>query len=258
MPHFSHDGYAIYYEVHGHGAPVVLLHGMSMSFTGSYGAFGWVEWLTSHGLQAVAMDFRGHGKSDKPHQVSAYGSAALGGDVLALLDHLGLAKASLVGYSHGSVIALHLLHTAPQRFDKGVLLATGDGLMGLPPYVLSEVTARLAAAIERDTFPADLPKHEAAYWNFATNISGDRIAAAAAVRAEYPHCSAADLVRATMPILVVSAEKDPVLGRGVRLASTLPRGRYLEIPGVDHFQLATSEYAKNEVCWFLDTRQEGQ
>ena len=258
MPHFSHDGYAIYYEVHGTGAPVVLLHGMSMSFTGSYRTFGWVDWLVDHGLQAVAMDFRGHGRSDKPHQVSAYGSSALGGDVLALLDHLGIEKAALVGYSHGSVIALHLLHTAPQRFTKGVLMATGDGLMGLPPYVLSEVTARLAAAIEHDSNPLDLPRHEAAYWDFATHGSGDRIAAAAMLRGDYPHCSAADLSKATMPVLVVSAEKDPVLGRGSRLAEALPRGRYLEIPGVDHFQLATSDYAKNEVCWFLDTPQEGQ
>ena len=258
MPQFDHDGPAIHYEVHGSGAPVLLLHGMSMSFTGSYLAFGWVEWLNSHGLQAIAMDFRGHGKSDKPHEVSAYGSAALGGDVLALLDHLGLQKVSLVGYSLGSVIALHLLHSAPERFDKAVLMATGDGLMGLPPHVLSQVTARLAAAIERDSYPDDLPKHEAAYWNFATKVGGDRVAAAAAVRAEYPHCSAEDLRKATMPVLVVSAEDDPVLGRGARLAEALPRGRYLEIPGVDHFQLASSEHAKNEVCWFLDTRQEGQ
>lgn len=258
MAHFERDGYAIYYELHGSGAPVVLLHGMSMSFTGSYRTFGWVDWIVDHGLQAVAMDFRGHGKSDKPHDVSAYGSTVLGGDVLALLDHLGIKKASLVGYSHGSVIALHLLHSAPQRFDKAVLMAAGDGLMGLPPYVLSEVTARLAAAIEHDTEPVDLPRHEAAYWDFATHGCRDRIAAAAMLRAEYPHCSLADLSRATMPVLVVSAENDPVVGRGSRLAEALPRGRYLEIPGEDHFQLATSDYAKNEVCWFLDTRQEGQ
>ena len=258
MPHFNHDGHAIYYEVQGSGAPVVLLHGMSMSFTGSYRAFGWVEWLVDHGLQAIAIDFRGHGKSDKPHQASAYGSAALGGDVLALLDHLGLKTASLMGYSHGSVIALHLLHTAPERFDKAVLMATGDGLMGLPPYVLSEVTARLAAAIERDAYPADLPKHEAAYWSFATDGNRDRVAAAAMLRAEYPHCTPTDLGRATMPVLVVSAENDPVLGSGSRLAQALPRGRYMEVAGVDHFQLATSIDAKNEVCWFLDTRQEGQ
>ena len=128
MSHFPRDGFSIHYETHGSGLPVVLLHGICVSFAGNFGAYGWIERLRGQGLRVIGMDFRGHGQSDKPHDSSAYGTTHLADDVIALLDHLGLDRVSLMGYSLGSVVALHLLHTHPERFTRGVLIATGDGL----------------------------------------------------------------------------------------------------------------------------------
>ncbi len=251
MPHFSRDGFSIHHETHGHGLPVVMLHGICVSFTGNFGAYGWIERLSGQGLQVVGMDFRGHGRSDKPHDPSAYGSVNLAGDVIALLDHLGLEKVALMGYSLGSVVALHLLHTHPDRFTRGVLIATGDGLLGLPPYAQLEIAPKLAQALDREQYPADLPKHVAAYWNFATQVGGDREAAAAAARSHYPPCTTAEASQVRCPVLVVSGERDPVLGTGPKLAQALPHGRYLEIPGADHFNLTLNEQAQAAVACFL-------
>lgn len=256
MSHFSRDGFSIHYETHGSGPPVVLLHGICVSFAGNFGAYGWIERLCGQGLQVIGMDFRGHGQSDKPQDPSSYGSINLADDVIALLDHLGLDRVSLMGYSLGSVVALHLLHTHPERFTRGVLIATGDGLLGLSPYSQAEVAPKLAHALDQPNYPSHLPKHVATYWNFATKVGGDRLAAAAAARASYPPCSPAQLNQVACPVLVVSGEQDPVLGTGPLLAQALPRGYYLEIPGADHFNLTLNEQAQKAVATFLCERED--
>lgn len=258
MSHFSRDGFSIHYETHGSGLPVVLLHGICVSFAGNFGAYGWIERLRGQGLRVIGMDFRGHGQSDKPHDSSAYGTTHLADDVIALLDHLGLDRVSLMGYSLGSVVALHLLHTHPERFTRGVLIATGDGLIGLPPFTQAEIAPKLAQALDRPDYPADLPKHVATYWSFATKVSGDRVAAAAAARADYPPCTLAEAGNVNCPVLVVSGELDPVLGTGPRLAQALPFGRYMEIPGADHFNLTLNEQAQFAVADFLSAPEDDQ
>jgi hypothetical protein len=82
VPHFVNDGLALHYEVHGEGAPVVLLHGGAVSFERNYAMFGWIERLNERGFQVVGLDFRGHGGSDKPHDAAPCGSAKLASDVL--------------------------------------------------------------------------------------------------------------------------------------------------------------------------------
>lgn len=251
MAVFTHDGFSLHYEVHGEGRPVVLLHGITVSFAGNYAGFGWIERLRARGLQVIGLDFRGHGKSDKPHDPAAYGATALAGDVIALLDHLKLERASLIGYSLGSVIALKLLQTQTTRCDRSVLIATGDGLIGLPPFTLTDINPLLLDALNRTEYPADLPQHIATYWMLATRIGGDRLASAAAARGDYPAASAQTLAHIDTSVLVISGERDPVLGTGAQLAAALPQGRYLEIAGADHFQLSTDDRAQNAVADFL-------
>jgi len=132
MPHFTNDGHALYYEVHGKGHPVVLVHGGAVSFERNYAMFGWIERLNASGLQVIGLDSRGHGKSAKPREARAYGTTNMAGDVLALLAHLDIERASIVGYSIGGAIALHLAHAHPERVSSAALVAVGDGLLGLP------------------------------------------------------------------------------------------------------------------------------
>jgi len=248
---FANNGLQLHYEVHGKGRPVVLLHGGTVSFEQNFALHGWIERLNKEGLQVIGLDFRGHGKSDKPHDTAAYGTARLAGDVVALLDHLKLARVSLVGYSIGTAVALHLLHTLPKRFDKAALIATGDGLAGFPPHTLDAVTPWLALVIARRDYPKDLPRHLATYWNFVERSGGDRDALRAFASAKYPSLSTDQAAQITAPVLVVSGALDLVLGRGRRLAATLAQGRYLEIAGADHFSLATDAEVQDAVASFI-------
>jgi pimeloyl-ACP methyl ester carboxylesterase len=228
-----------------------MLHGITVSFAGNFGAWGWIERLTAKGLQVVGLDFRGHGRSEKSADPQAYGTKNLAGDVIALLDTLEIARASIVGYSLGSTVALHLLHTFPDRCARSALIATGDGQLGYPPYSSAEVMPQLCDAVSRSHFPTDLPDHVAAYWNFATHVGGDRASAAAAARAAYPPCSDAEAARISALVLVVSGENDLVLGTGARLAQALPQGKYLEIQNADHFSLSVDATVQTAVADFL-------
>lgn len=251
MPSFRNADIRLHFEVCGDGRPLICLHGGTVSFQANYAAFGWPEKFIARGFQVVGLDFRGHGKSDKPHDARSYGTANLAADVIGLLDHLGLDRVDLVAYSIGTAIALHLLQTIPTRLDRVALVATGDGLVGLPPHEFSRVLPALAVVADRSEYPQDLPKHAAAYWNFIEATGGDRAAMKAFAEAHYPPLSVADAQCIKHPILVVSGESDRVLGRGPRLASALGNAQYLEVAGADHFSLAADETVKDAVATFL-------
>lgn len=251
MNRFDNNGVSLAYEVHGDGTPVVMLHGGAVSFAGNFGAFGWIERLNARGLQVIGTDARGHGNSDKPLDPAMYGTEALSGDVLALMDHLEIERAALVGYSIGTTIALHLLHTHPGRFIAGALVATGDGIIGLSPLNFPAILPILAETLARNEYPEDLPPHAAAYWTMATQIAGGREAVAAGAKADYPPCTPEEAGTVEIPVLVVSADNDLVLGTGARLAEALPKGTYLEIAGADHFMLALDEAVQTAVADFL-------
>jgi len=251
VPHFENDGLSLYYEVHGTGLPVVMLHGGAVTFAGNYGLCGWIERLTARGLQVVGTDARGHGQSAAPRDPSGSGIAVLSGDVIALLDHLEIDRAAVVGYSIGTTIALHLLHTHPDRFRAGALVATGDGIIGIGPMTFPAILPILVETLERPEFPSDLPSHAAMYWTFAEQVAGNRQGVAMMARGDFTPCAPEEAASIDAPVLVVSGENDPVLGTGARLAHAFPKGRYVEIPGADHFSLAIDETVQSEVVDFL-------
>jgi pimeloyl-ACP methyl ester carboxylesterase len=251
VPTIQNGGLHIHYEVHGDGHPVVLLHGGTVSFKYNYADLGWIAPLNAAGLQVIGVDFRGHGNSGKPHDAASYGTANLASDVTAVLDHLGLQTVSLIGYSIGTAVALRLMQSAPARFDRAALIATGDGLIGHPPHTFARILPALALVIGRTEYPRDLPKHLAAYWNFIQATGGDTKALLALAQADYPPLSAAEAGAIPIPTLVVSGQNDLVLGRGPGLSKALGCGEYLEIEGADHFSLALAGEVKRHVAAFL-------
>lgn len=251
VPQFENGGFSLHYEVHGAGAPVLLLHGGAVSFAVNFGLVGWIERLTTNGFMVIGLDARGHGNSQGSRNPADYGQEVLAGDAIALLDHLGIERAALVGYSIGTTIALHLLHTHPDRFTSSALVATGDGIVGYPPLTFPAILPVLAETLRREEFPADLPPHIAMYWTFATEACGDREAVRAGASADYPPCSVEEAASIEIPVLVVSGSADLVLGQGPRLAEALPKGTYLEFPDRDHFMLAIDEQVQTSVAEFL-------
>ncbi|MGZ8841643.1 MAG: alpha/beta fold hydrolase, partial [Candidatus Aminicenantales bacterium] len=114
---FDSNGVKIRYVTEGEGVPVVLIHGwMADSSMWGRDRSGNTKLDTSgaNGFQLIALDCRGHGKSDKPHDQKMYGPE-MAADVVRLLDHLKIQKAYLVGYSSGAFIAGKVAATHPKR-----------------------------------------------------------------------------------------------------------------------------------------------
>ena len=114
MPYASHGDVRIYYRVEGRGPPLVLLHGFGGSSEQFY-FMGWVDTLRDHHL-LIAIDARGHGESDRPHEPEAYRMDLRVGDVTAVLDHLRIDRAHCLGYSDGGEVALGAAKFARGRF----------------------------------------------------------------------------------------------------------------------------------------------
>ncbi len=116
---FTHAGRTLSYAVHGSGPRVVVLtHGLLMDrrmFTNLASA------LAARGHRVVTVDMLGHGASDQPHDMMAYSMPLFGKDVIALLDHLGVAQAVIGGTSLGANVALEAAVAAPDRV-RGLVL----------------------------------------------------------------------------------------------------------------------------------------
>ena len=109
------SGMQMYYEMHGQGYPLVLIHGLSA--TSLIWAFQVPEF--SRDYRVVIMDLRGHGQSDKPEMEYSIGLFAR--DVVALMEHLGIERAHIVGVSMGGMVAQQLALDYPQRVKRLVL-----------------------------------------------------------------------------------------------------------------------------------------
>ena len=125
MPHFSSAGVEIAYEVEGEGKPILLVHGFSATAADNWVRTGWVQALTRARYKVVTFDLRGHGASQKLYEADDYDIEKMAGDALALMDHLGIEKTDLMGFSMGAGIAMRLAARHGTRFGKVVLAGMG-------------------------------------------------------------------------------------------------------------------------------------
>jgi pimeloyl-ACP methyl ester carboxylesterase len=96
---FEANGVRLHYVVVGHGTPVILVHGLAFNHAAEWKLPRIFQRLSQQ-YRVIALDNRGHGKSDKPYDPAQYG-LELVDDVVRLMDHLGIARAHVVGYSLG-------------------------------------------------------------------------------------------------------------------------------------------------------------
>ena len=118
--YFDSDGVKLHYLQAGEGETVVLLHGFSGSAVGLYLEPGTIDALVAAGFRVVAVDQRGHGDSDKPHDADSYGLEMVE-DVRRLLDHLEVNEVHLAGYSMGAKVANTFRERYPRRLRSVVL-----------------------------------------------------------------------------------------------------------------------------------------
>lgn len=117
------DGIRIHYTVEGNGEPIVLVHGYGVNADFNWRVPGVTDTLArTH--KVIAMDVRGHGLSSKPRDPEKYGVEMVK-DVVRLLDHLGIDKAHVAGYSMGGFITLKLVTMFPERLLTAIPCAAG-------------------------------------------------------------------------------------------------------------------------------------
>src|SRR2546422_1170801 len=145
------NGINLYYETHGSGRPLILLHGG----LGSGEMFGPILPTLSERHGVITVDLQGHGRTadiDRPIDVRL-----MADDIAALIDHLGLDKPDLVGYSLGGGVAFFTAVKYPQKVGKLVVASANIRRDAIPPEMLAQQAQVSSAAIE---FMKDTPMYQ--------------------------------------------------------------------------------------------------
>ncbi len=226
---FRSDDAEIAYLDAGEGAPIVLVHGFASTKETNWVVPGWVDALTHAGRRAIALDNRGHGASTKLYDPARYHSAVMAQDVRALMDHLRLLEADVMGYSMGARIAAYLALEHPERVRKLVFGGLGFRLVegvGLPENI--------AHALEAPSLADVRDEQGRAFRTFAERTGSDLKALAACIRGSRQTLTRAEVARIAAPTLIAVGTKDPIAGSAQALAALMPNARALDIPGRDH------------------------
>lgn len=258
---FNSNGVKIRYVTAGKGEPVVLLHGW-MSDGGMWGRLDTNP--MSEEFQLIALDLRGHGKSDKPHEVDKYG-AEMAEDVIRLLDHLKLPKTHLVGYSMGAIVAGKVAATHPNRVLSIVYGGQAPVFTGKNKVDAREVEV-FAKAVEEgkdlgeylmEVLPGDKAKLTADQAKALAKIAyaGKDVKAFAAAGRGIKNLDVTmeQLKKCKAPFLFIhgSKEADATKQRAANIVQLLGRGEVKVIDGADHVTTLANPVFGKTVSEFL-------
>jgi pimeloyl-ACP methyl ester carboxylesterase len=250
MPTFRNGNVEIAYLDQGAGDPIVLVHGFASNKEVNWVQPGWVSTLTRDGRRVIALDNRGHGQSTKLYDPAQYHTNLMAEDAVALIDHLGLGRTDVMGYSMGaritSVIAAR--HAGDVRAailgGVGTNVIAGAGLRG-----------DVAEALEAPSIHDVTDPTGKAFRLFAEQTKSDLRALAACLRGSRGAAlSRAELQSISVPVLVATGTKDDVVGSPHDLAELIPGAQALDIPNRDHMLAVGDRVFKSGVLAFLKER----
>ena len=246
---FRHDGLEFaYFDEGPRDAPVSLLvHGFASSAFVNWVQPGWVQTLTQAGRRVIAIDNRGHGGSSKPHDAAAYHPALMAEDATALLDHLGIAEADVLGYSMGARISTFMALAHPNRVRSLVLGGLGIGLVhGVGDW------DPIAAALLAPSLDDVTHERGRMFRAFADKTRSDRVALAACISSNRALVTEAEVGRILQPVLICVGTRDDIAGSPHDLADLFPDARAVDIPNRDHMLAVGDRVFKAEVLRFYD------
>lgn len=250
MNTFDSDGTEIAYIDEGNGTPVLLIHGFASNVQTNWVVPTWTGFLRGKGHRVIAFDNRGHGRSAKPHDQAAYGAPLMAEDARRLLDHLGIARAHVMGYSMGARISAFLALAHPHR----VRTATFGGL-GINMVRGMAGTGPIAAALEAPSIDDVTNPTARTFRAFAEQTNSDLKALAACIRSARDPLTREDVARIACPVLVAVGDGDVVGGSADDLAALIPGAEALVIPGRDHMKAVGDKVYKEAVAEFLARHQ---
>ena len=251
MAIFHNGEVEIAYFDTGDGEPIVLVHGFASSKEFNWVNPSWVGTLTEAGRRVIALDNRGHGASSKLYDPAAYEMALMAGDVRALLDHLRIERADVMGYSMGARITAFLAVHHPERVRSaifgglGIRMVEGHG-GSLAPTIVAALEAPSLADVTDPTGRS--------FRRFADQTKSDLKALAACMSRPRRRLSREQVAAIGAPVLVAVGTKDDVSGSGAELAALIPGARLLDIPDRDHMLAVGDKVFKAGVLDFLNQR----
>lgn len=249
MPSFQSDGVRIAYWDEGQGDPILLIHGFASNAGTNWVDSGWVQALVASGRRVIAFDNRGHGQSEKLYAPENYGAPTMAEDARALLDHLGIERADVMGYSMGARISAFLVLKHPERVRSVIFAGLGinmvRGMVGTGP---------LAKALEAKSIDDVTNDTARSFRAFAEHTKSDLAALAACMRGPREKVTPELLACIQVPALVAVGTEDVIGGSGAELAGLIPGAKLLDIVGRDHMKAVGDARFKQGVLDFLTQR----
>jgi pimeloyl-ACP methyl ester carboxylesterase len=211
------------------GVPVFLIHGFASSAHVNWVFTGWVKTLTDAGYRVIALDHRGHGASEKPHEPEFYTPSLMARDATNLLDHLNIADAHFIGYSMGARVSAFVAKSEPQYVRSLTFGGLGIGLVEGVGDWDPIADALLAPSLDEVT-------HERGrmFRAFADQTKSDRYALAACIASNRVLVTEAEASQMAMPTLIVVGTEDDIAGSPEELEALMPNATAIDVPGRDH------------------------
>ena len=212
----------LYYEIHGEGTPLVLLHG-GLGHSGHWK--NQLPVLSEH-YKVITVDSRGHGRSTMTEQQISY--ALMASDLVALMNYLEIKRAHVLGWSDGGIIGLDLAINHPDRLIKVIASGANYNPSGLRTDALEneKVNAYIGKAMEDyQTLSPDPTKWD----DFLENISQ--------MWASEPNFTVEQLGSIATPVLLLDGESDEgIYTEHTReMAGLIPTAKLTFVPGTGHF-----------------------
>jgi pimeloyl-ACP methyl ester carboxylesterase len=251
------------------GEPIVLVHGFASTHAVNWLFTQWVKTLTEDGRRVVLLDVRGHGRSAKLYDPEAYSFEAMASDIGRLLDHIGIKRADIMGYSLGGRIAVQYALMQPERVRSLVLGGVGVNLVAANPLPRGLAEAMEAERIE------DIDDHGLKIFRgLAESTRSDFKALAACARGARKSFESTDLQKIQAPVLICVGTRDEVAGDPHPLAPLfgkmkidvkdpetgqdhtieVDKAQIVDIPGRDHNRAVGDRVFKQATLQFLATR----
>jgi pimeloyl-ACP methyl ester carboxylesterase len=247
MPSFCYKGnIELAFLDEGEGEPIILVHGFASNKEVNWVYPGWISTLVRAGRRAIAFDNRGHGHSVKFYEPSAYHTDRMVEDVCALLDHLGLEQADVMGYSLGAQICAFLAAHRGERVRSVILGGLGSRLIEGGGQTRSIAVALEAPALTDVADPVGRK-----FRLFAEQTNSDLRALAACYRGSRQTLSSMEAQSISAATLIAVGTRDEMAGSPQALAKLIPGAIALELPGRDHMLAVGDKLFKARVLEFL-------
>jgi pimeloyl-ACP methyl ester carboxylesterase len=215
------NGLRMYHEIHGHGNPVVLIHGGGSGIATSFGRI--LPHLADSNL-VIAVEMQAHGRTADINRPLSFASDA--DDIALLLDHLKIEKASIFGFSNGASTALHFAVRHPERTNKIIIASTFFKKSGAPAWfweMMVKPTFEGMPQVYKDAFLAVNPDTQALRRMYERDVARMQ---------SFTELTDAQIKSISCKALIIAGDKDVVTPEHlVEMHRLMPDSRLMIMPG---------------------------